>query len=353
MRTLFVIFCIAAIVQLSCEKSPNGPEPVKDPRQYTWAIDTLTYPGSLQTSMRSIWGSSPKDVYVVGHNDRGFGKMYHYDGKSWKPVDLAFGAIDLSAVYGFAANDVWAVGERIDYNPNPPPNFLDSSLVIHFDGNQWRELRFPRQRGLTSIWGSGPNDIWIGGLFGTLYHYDGKIVKSDSVPFPIPKAADFLYSFSSIVGGTSGEAYLLLSAPLPNGADRFYLFRRQASTWVIADSVFSWRSGLWVSPSGALYATGYGVHKRVGTSWLRVLDEITTTEIAGTGDDNFLVVGNSPAGGLSGEVYHYNGTDWYQFKNLQFLNIQYSGVWTNGKEAFVIGVTFGGYPQKTIILHGK
>lgn len=310
--------------------------------------------------MRDIWGSSPKDVYVVGHNDQNRGLMWHFDGKNWTDVRLSttqggtiVGPIDLSAIYGFAANNVWAMGERIYSNPNPSPNFLDSSLVIHFDGNQWYELKFPRQRGLTSIWGSGPNDIWMGGLFGTLYHYDGKIVKSDSVPFPIPKTADFLYSFSSIAGGTSGEVHLLLSAPPPNGADRFYLFRRQANTWVIADSIFSWRRRLWVSPSGTLYATGYGVHKRVGTSWMMVLDGITTTEIDGMGDDNFFAVGSSPLGGLSGEVYHYNGADWYQFKNLQLPSVQYWGVWTDGKEAFVIGVTFGGYPQKTIILHGK
>jgi hypothetical protein len=122
---------------------------------------------------------------------------------------------------------------------------------------------------------------------------------------------------------------------------------------VIADSIFSWQSGLWMSSSGTLYATGFGVHKRVGTSWMMVLDRITTTQIAGTGDDNFFAVGFSSFGGLSGEVYHYNGTDWYQFKNLQLTNVQYSGAWTNGKEAFVIGVTFGSYPQKTIILHGK
>jgi hypothetical protein len=51
-------------------------------------------------------------------------KMYYYDGNRWRPVDLAFGAFDLSAIYGFSANDIWAVGEKIFYNPNPPPNFF-------------------------------------------------------------------------------------------------------------------------------------------------------------------------------------------------------------------------------------
>jgi hypothetical protein len=159
MKTLFTISCIAAMLLLGCEKSPNGPEPVKDPRQYSWTVDTLAYPGSLQTNMRDIWGSSPKDVYVVGHNDQpGPGTMFRFDGKIWRTTGFhaaeggtVSGPVGFSAIYGFAANNVWAVGERIKSNRNPPPNFLDSSLVIHFDGNQWRELRFPRQRGLTSI----------------------------------------------------------------------------------------------------------------------------------------------------------------------------------------------------------
>ncbi len=74
----------------SCKKNPVGPIEPKDPRTYTWTIDTLAYPGSYQTIMQSIWGSSPSDVYVVGHNDGGYGKMYHFDGKMWTPVVLYF-----------------------------------------------------------------------------------------------------------------------------------------------------------------------------------------------------------------------------------------------------------------------
>jgi hypothetical protein len=84
---------ISAFTFIACEKSPTGPEPVKDPRTYTWTIDTLAYPGSFQTAMYDIWGNSPNDVYVVGHNDRAFRKMFHYDGSQWRPVDLALGLL--------------------------------------------------------------------------------------------------------------------------------------------------------------------------------------------------------------------------------------------------------------------
>ncbi|HEY9784531.1 MAG TPA: hypothetical protein V6D17_03945, partial [Candidatus Obscuribacterales bacterium] len=34
------------------------PPPPKHPREYTFRIDTISYPGSFQTMMRSIWASS-------------------------------------------------------------------------------------------------------------------------------------------------------------------------------------------------------------------------------------------------------------------------------------------------------
>ncbi len=54
-----------------------------------------------------------------------------------------------------------------------------------------------------------------------------------------------------------------------------------------------------------------------------------------------------------GKAYHFNGSDWYQFKQLDNENIVYTGVWTDGNAAFICGFTTDSYPQKTIIWHGK
>jgi hypothetical protein len=150
MRVFVCVSVFVLFVQLDCKDTLIDP-PIKNPREYTWTIDTLAYPGSFQTLMGDMWASSPSDVYVVGHNDQAFGKMYHYDGKGWTPVNTPFGAIDLGAIYGFSANDIWAVGERIDYNPTPPPNFLDSSLIIHFDGSRWTEYKVIGGRHLQTV----------------------------------------------------------------------------------------------------------------------------------------------------------------------------------------------------------
>ncbi len=237
---LFAWIAIAAILftESGCRRNPVAPTPPKDPCTYTWTIDTLSYLGSAQTIMQSIWGSSPKDVYVVGHNDTGDGKMYHFDGKTWTPVTLYFpdrwgnAAIDLGDIYGFAPNDIWAVGQRVLSNPNPPPNFLDSSLVIHFDGIQWNEVMLPRKRLLNRVGGSSPNDIWMGGINGTLYHYDGSKVKPDSVPFQIPSNAEPFYNFISFSGSSTEGRYALLSTP----GGSYLLFSHQSGTWAVTDS---------------------------------------------------------------------------------------------------------------------
>ena len=107
---------------------PEGGNPGKS--EYVWTIDTITSPGSMQTTMRDVWGSSPNDVYVVGHNELGTYKMFHCDGHSWQRVMLAAsegGQIShpfaLSAVSGFSSNDINAVGQRLDLNPTPPSEY--------------------------------------------------------------------------------------------------------------------------------------------------------------------------------------------------------------------------------------
>ncbi len=96
----------------SCRKNPIVAPPPKDPRTYTWTIDTLAYPGSLQTDMYDIWGSSPVDVYAVGDGGINAGNMWHFDGTVWSSINLPFGSFVLSKIFGFAPNNIYAVGTR-------------------------------------------------------------------------------------------------------------------------------------------------------------------------------------------------------------------------------------------------
>ncbi|MFB0517202.1 MAG: hypothetical protein ACETWG_11450, partial [Candidatus Neomarinimicrobiota bacterium] len=187
--SLTLVSCLMLFWASTC-RNGTGPDDdddddvIRDPREYTWTVDTLAF--GPQTAMTAIWGSSPTDVYAVGHNALYTGKMFHYNGEKWRNVDYTtfVGGVadDLRDVLGFAEDDVWAVGVHSYRNPDPPPNFIDSAMVLHYDGTGWREVKTPSVPGLMAIGGSGPQDIWAGGLYGTLLHYDGNAWTPDSIP---------------------------------------------------------------------------------------------------------------------------------------------------------------------------
>jgi hypothetical protein len=347
-----LICLVSAFSLIGCEKSPTGPEPIKDPRTYTWTIDTLAYPGSFQTTMRDIWGSSPRDVYVVGHNDQAFGLMWHFDGKVWSPVSTPFGLIDLSAIYGFAANEIWVVGEHLFPNPNPPPNFLDSSLVIRFDGTTWREIIVHGGRNLQAVWGRSASEVWIGGWMGFLAQYNGSQFTRDSLPYTFGEEVyRGLLQIVQITGSASETHLVLANAPdslfqLPI----FYFYERVRSRWDVRDSTYDFARIL-LAPQGKLYRYGpFGVQQRTGTSWQTVLD-IPIVGMAASSEGNIFAAGFAGPS-LHGRLYHYNGTDWFEYMQLRMDGVEFKRVWTDGKEAFLIGTT-SGIPMKTVVLHGR
>lgn len=65
--------------------------------------------------------------------------------------------------------------------------------------------------------------------------------------------------------------------------------------------------------------------------------------LCGSTKNNIFTVGRS---GLS---YHFNGIDWFQYKNIEFPNIEYAACWTDGKEVFIVGDNV----SKSFALHGR
>ena len=61
-------------------------------------------------SLHGVWGSGPKDVWVVGDA----GTILHFDGATWTKATAAFPLgkkPDLRGVWGSGPNDVWVVGD--------------------------------------------------------------------------------------------------------------------------------------------------------------------------------------------------------------------------------------------------
>ncbi len=341
---------LAVLVHVGgCKKDPVGPPPPKNPREYTWTVDTLAYPGSLQTLMRHVWGSSSSNIYICGWNDRGFGRMYHFNGQTWTNVRLLVtegGPLnwvgDFGGITGFSSGSIYAVG------------ILGSSasFLIHFNGSQWREITVPNGRGLLTIFGRSPSEIWIGGLEGYLARYDGNQFARDSLRYTFDSTRMNI-QVNQITGDNSAAHLVLSASPDTLFNPIFYFYERSGLQWEIRDSSYEF-ARIFIDPAGTVYRYGYdGVQRRQGSSWVSTLSGVTVGRngMAASSSSNMFVAGNagpSPAG----RVYHYNGTDWFEYAQLRLANVSFQAVWTDGREAFVIGWTSGS-PMKTVVLHGK
>lgn len=121
-------------------------------------------------SLFSIWGSSATNAWAVGSH----GKILHFDGTQWTSTSTPVGN-RLTRVWGSSATNIWAVGD---------------SALIHYDGTSWTVppsaaevlSNFPpnqQQQGTNNsfelgLWGSGPNDVYLGTQFGNIYRWDGQ-----------------------------------------------------------------------------------------------------------------------------------------------------------------------------------
>ncbi len=111
-------------------------------------------------SLACVWAASPNDVWVGGVD----GKLGHFDGTRWTLWPEAMPK-EVVALWGTGSSDVWATGGWD----------IDKSLFVsRWNGSSWKAQTTPAS--LTypaSISGSGPNDVWIGGHYGELVHFDG------------------------------------------------------------------------------------------------------------------------------------------------------------------------------------
>ncbi len=140
-------------------------------------------------TVRGIWGSGPEDIWIVGTKSAsGSPFAAHSDGvtpdgggaPTWTELDTQ-SLSGMYAVWGSGPNDVWAVG--------------DYGTIRH--GSAGAELltivESPTTENLRGIWGSGPKDVWAVGEHGTLLHYDGVEWRTATGGF-VPGTKPHLYS---------------------------------------------------------------------------------------------------------------------------------------------------------------
>lgn len=124
--------------------------------------------GAGTGALFGIWGTSATSIFAVGAG----GRILQFNGTSWTTMASPT-SLQLSRVWGTGPGNVYAVGDGV---------------MVHFDGKTWQNV--PLTDGLSDLqiqnnsgyqpssfqlglWGTGPNEIYVGAPFGQIVRYDG------------------------------------------------------------------------------------------------------------------------------------------------------------------------------------
>ena len=162
-----------------------------------WSL--LELPSGANREILDVWGTSDRNVYLVGDfqpgdgNDEGI--ILHFDGTGWTETRYGHDGLHLKAAWGTSANDIFAVGDEgtiLHFNgavwtPMPTPTtkavheiwgsspsdvvaVAARGIILHYDGTAWTQMVSPTDRDLFGVWGSGPGNVFATGLVGVILH---------------------------------------------------------------------------------------------------------------------------------------------------------------------------------------
>lgn len=269
----------------------------------------------------AVWAPSASEAWAVGQH----GWVNHYAQGQWTLSHLT-GNPDLVAISGTAADDVWATG----------------SGTFHYDGGSWTYVETDIQELTTALWVGSPTNVWIGGTNspnGHFSHFDGNRW-IEPTPFGV---------FSVVVGiaGTApddvwigdlggsvfhwtGTTYDVRTAPVSYGmwaAARDSVWSGGGSGYITHFDGGEWgtvaRPGnvaaLWGFSDDDLWGVGWAGDNRVwwretGSDIFHRTDAGWTTTPAPLPGTLRAIHGSSPANiwaaGSGGELLHYDGGTW-------------------------------------------
>jgi hypothetical protein len=357
--TLAIIFYFLNVAGCSHSVSPidhNGSSG-KDPRTYTWTLDTLFYTPTPndwgQTEMYDFWGFNDTLIYAVGYDGNyGYGSMWKFDGKHWTRVHLnvheggTIGkAFYLRSIEGFAENDIYAFGNSYT---NFTGSTVNSAFGIHYDGIQWSEITMPKGFGIWSSVASSPSTIYCGGSQdGQLYHYDGVKWSVDtmaSVPYP-----DLIMNVH-VMGASSTQGVYLQTEQWMSAKNESFLYQQiikhDSKASLVLDSAVNappWGGiTFWQSKTGNIYSCGQGgIFLLSGNKWNSFYSTDFIYSMFGSSEQHIFAVGYS-------NVYFYDGKTWETVIPYYGVNFEIH-IWCSERQVF-ISYSDG---VRTYVLHGK
>lgn len=205
------------------------------------------YPLPQGNDLHNVWGTAANNVWAVGER----GVILHWNGTDWAGVPSPTTAA-LYGLHGSGPADVWAVGA--------------GGVTVHFDGQSWREVLLPvptTGKSLIAVWSLGPTDAWAVGTEGLVVRWNGS--------------------------GWSAPAIMEFGSPLNRRLMGIWGFAPD-DVWVIGEGVLlQWDGRAWKITRAPEAPVGYA-----------------TSIFARGRNDVWLTDGYSYEGALT----HWNGTTW-------------------------------------------
>jgi hypothetical protein len=298
---------------------------------------TFTLAAAPPITARSIWGSSPTDVFVVGDG----GVILHWDGAAWTQMKVAF-STRLLAVSGSSATEVIAVGDggtierytgaawavlpqispaitrlRSVWAASPTEAFaagnMSSSTIFHLQSGVWTPETIPAiGSALVSVWGRSPTDVYAIGQLAAAH-------RTTTTSW-----TDVSSSNIAAAVATWGDASSIYA--VGNRVAKY-----DGATWTDATTLLLDLSGAWVDPTGTLWVAGNsGLGRLAGNAVAFDVTDARFSAIWGADAANVFAVG-------VGEIRHYDGSAWTKMTVPTTATL--TGVWGRASDdVFAVGV---------------
>ncbi len=330
MKNRFLLLLLP-VMFWGCHQSTGNDDSPTDPRNYKWKEYVLTLPNS-ELTMFSVWGESSKDLYTAGDINGLDNVIYHFNGNKWEWIDLKSNG-SIGSIFGFSKDNIYAASAFAF-----PEN---KGIIFHYGGTHWIDLKL-KIGTLFGGTGIAPDDMWFGGAYGNLYHFDGDSIKdytmADSLGF---------YSFAAFA---SDDVYAVAYGG-KNGIQVNYFMHWNGVAWRMLQKDFEEQSafGIYIAKVGnAIYSVNGGrvsKYDRDNKKWTISYTGVgfRLYGIYGTSEDNIFAVGTHNT------ILHYDGVNWFRYKNLVSQGIEFGRVWTDGHAVFAVGRRDG----RTHILRGN
>jgi hypothetical protein len=335
--SILVIFCL-----IGCKKNPVSPPvnnlPDTTSHNFSWQIDTI---GIYPSQIDGVWGTDINNVYAVGlifysYSPYTFTGIIHWDGTKGTSMDYHEGC--LQGIYGFGANDIWAVGYwQVDYNMY--------ALITHWDGKIWTTWKLQQYGALCAIWGTNSNNLYATGAGDYVLHYDG----TDWTKQP----SSTTFGLSDIYGIDNNNIF---AAGWKSSSGSGVLTKYDGTSWKTVtnggniDSVtlYGIFESTWSFSVNKLYLVGSLCYEGTPGNWK--LSDIPNNSpennfyglaamnyVRGNAANNVFIVGDRDL------IIHWNGKSWNIYKQYFDKTKQSSlkGIWMKDKSVFFVGYENG------------